>query len=413
MKINYFTSVFKRFKNKIKENKYLYNIYKETYTYIKKKRHKVFILDYQNYDFPNGSNLYSLDKTEEISFPPIYWRKASYNQEKRILPEVNIFYIQNATVIGGSNILLINKSLGLYLHNSESEVNHSDSALLNANKEYLIDRESYIYESREFKRKNIESGISFCINYNFNYYHFVFECLSKFYILEKSNISKDIPIIIDSTARDIAQFQELIKIFNKDGREIVYVNRLQYVNIKNLFIITPIHYIPANYLDINNIMASSVTFNFECLKYLRDVILYKLESFQNKDIYSKRIFISRHNNKNREYNNDEIETFLKSKGFNVVYPEQNSLEEQVGLFYNADLIVAASGAALTNIIFCKPKTKIIVLANQKLNLAIFSNLAKCFGLNMIYLVGSHSDSKSLHSSFYIDIKDLSQIICKI
>lgn len=380
---------------------------------LEKKRHNVSVYDFHNIKYRDFDSLFRIEHKTEISYPPRYWNSSGFQKEKRILPAINLLNIKKCTVIGGSNIILVAKKIGLYNHNSENEVNYSDAALQSFEPEYKINKKTTIYEKRWEKRKNIEEGISLCINYNFNYYHFIIECLSKFYVLDSSKLRRDIPIIIDSTVRDIKQFRELFDIFNRNNREVIYLDRLQYANVKNLYVISPIHYLPANYLKLDTLKASSVTFNLDCIKYIRERVLSGISVLNIKSSNANKIFISRHNIKARTYNNDEIEIFLNENDYKIIHPESMSFEDQVLIFHNASEIVAASGAALTNIIFCKPGTKIIVLANQKLNLAIFSNLAECFGLNMMYLVGSFSDSKSLHSSFYIDIKDLSRVICKM
>ena len=58
-------------------------------------------------------------------------------------------------------------------------------------------------------------------------------------------------------------------------------------------------------------------------------------------------------------NNDEIENLMRSRGFDIVLPEKHSVQEQAALFANARVIVAPHGAGLTNIVFCRPGTKII------------------------------------------------------
>lgn len=58
-------------------------------------------------------------------------------------------------------------------------------------------------------------------------------------------------------------------------------------------------------------------------------------------------------------NNDEIENLMRSRGFEIVLPENHTVQEQAALFSNAKVVVAPHGAGLTNIVFCRPGTKII------------------------------------------------------
>ena len=83
------------------------------------------------------------------------------------------------------------------------------------------------------------------------------------------------------------------------------------------------------------------------------------------------------------------------------------------MFSNADFIAAGSGAALTNLLFCKPGCKVIVFANYPIPYSGFSTIAKHVGVEMIYLIDEtkkSDDIKDIHSSFSIDTKRLETIL---
>lgn len=76
----------------------------------------------------------------------------------------------------------------------------------------------------------------------------------------------------------------------------------------------------------------------------------------------KRIFVSRRDaTKRRMLNHEEIEALLQARGFEHVTMDGRSPEQQASLFHNSDCIVGVHGAALSNIMFCKPRTKVIEL----------------------------------------------------
>jgi len=50
---------------------------------------------------------------------------------------------------------------------------------------------------------------------------------------------------------------------------------------------------------------------------------------------------------------------LISKGFKIIKSQDLSFLEQVNLFYNLKCIVTLHGAGLSNLVFCKPNTKVI------------------------------------------------------
>ncbi len=79
---------------------------------------------------------------------------------------------------------------------------------------------------------------------------------------------------------------------------------------------------------------------------------------------SKKIFVTRVPGWERGrvlLNQQAVATRLVAKGFTVVEPGSLSLDEQISVFRGADVVVGASGAAMTNIAFCKPGTLIALL----------------------------------------------------
>jgi capsular polysaccharide biosynthesis protein len=76
----------------------------------------------------------------------------------------------------------------------------------------------------------------------------------------------------------------------------------------------------------------------------------------------QRIFVSRDpaaSNGRSIENIAELNELFPRYGFDVVFPERLSLAEQAQCFNNASVIFAPHGAGLTNIVFCKPGTKVV------------------------------------------------------
>jgi capsular polysaccharide biosynthesis protein len=75
---------------------------------------------------------------------------------------------------------------------------------------------------------------------------------------------------------------------------------------------------------------------------------------------NSRLAIIRRNNKKRICENEAaLLDGLKDRGFTVVAPEDFSIEEQIKIFSSAQVVVGVSGAALANVIFCKPGAHLI------------------------------------------------------
>ncbi len=76
----------------------------------------------------------------------------------------------------------------------------------------------------------------------------------------------------------------------------------------------------------------------------------------------KKIFIDRSESEFKHcqfINNKEIKNILKKKGFEIVKTGQLDFISQINLFNNAKMVVGPHGAAFSNLIFCKKKTKVL------------------------------------------------------
>ncbi len=64
-------------------------------------------------------------------------------------------------------------------------------------------------------------------------------------------------------------------------------------------------------------------------------------------------------------NEDEIKNFLKTRGFEIIKPEDYSFKDQIKIFSNADYVIGMYGAAMMMLAFCKKGTKILEIKPTK------------------------------------------------
>ncbi|MDS0860108.1 glycosyltransferase family 61 protein [Burkholderia pseudomultivorans] len=77
----------------------------------------------------------------------------------------------------------------------------------------------------------------------------------------------------------------------------------------------------------------------------------------------RKLFIARKPKDGRNINNHgEVRSFLESQGYETVYPEDLEWNEQVRYFNEATHIVGVMGSALSTAMFCKPGTKLLLMA---------------------------------------------------
>jgi len=103
----------------------------------------------------------------------------------------------------------------------------------------------------------------------------------------------------------------------------------------------------------------------------------------------RRIYISREKAQSRKVLNEEaiIET-LKAYNFEVINFETLTIEEQIKLAAETEILVSIHGAGLTNMMFMKPGAAVVEFRRDKIyHNQCYWHLADSLGLNYYYLFG--------------------------
>ena len=131
----------------------------------------------------------------------------------------------------------------------------------------------------------------------------------------------------------------------------------------------------------------------------------------------KRIYIKRGNVSRRRVLNEKVLLeFLEKKDFEIFQMDGKSIEEQAKIFSSAEIIVAPHGAALTNLLFVSPETRVIeILPHGYIN-NCFSILASHACAKHFYLQGDevkYSRFKPHDLDIKIDINKLSLLLHEV
>ncbi len=262
---------------------------------------------------------------------------------------------------------------------------------------------------------NIEKGIFFTGTYSWNYYHFFYVVMAR--ILKTYDIPTDVPLLVDESCGFISTYKQILDICNKQHRKIIYLKNNVRYNVHELY------YISSPLVIVPNVM-QNVVYTPDFAQYDVDIIkTFRKELLPFKDQsrkYPKRIFISRKNaSSRRKFNENECIMFLKQYGFEVVYPETMSFIEQIALFSSAETIVAGSGAAFTNLLFCSKGCNIIIIIGYHYHLSFWQTLSCINGLNLYEIndpskgfLTKKNKPYDIHKDFVIDINDLKKLIEK-
>ncbi len=122
-----------------------------------------------------------------------------------------------------------------------------------------------------------------------------------------------------------------------------------------------------------------------------------------------RLYLTRRDAGHRRLHNDAALTdLLVRRGFQIVDPGAFTVSQQIGLFRNAEVIVAPHGAALTNIGFCEPGALIYELMPADYANACFNRIAQLMELRYVAdAFPSDAEGAPFERSFTADIATVS------
>ena len=314
-----------------------------------------------------------------------------------------IYKLRSAAIYGDSNIIAKGKKVIYEIQNFKANKN---IIIRDINMPYYSGRKALIRQIPTFEV--VPEGIKINGKYSWNYYHYLFEQISKLYYVNTSSIPKDVPLLVDGSICTVPQYQELLK-YVLNGRRVKYLKKNKKYCINKLYIIPSGSHIASNYVDDSRMSFTDNSFSYLPLRYIVDKVP---KTCQQSKIFPERIYISRRNaSGRRSFNEEEVFKTLESLNYQRVNVDDYSISEQAYLFNNAKYIVGGSGAAFSNLIYCNKGCKVICLTNYQYDISLFSTLAQYSGAELIYLASNKTSMVSrIHDSFSVDIKRLTLLL---
>ena len=233
-----------------------------------------------------------------------------------------------------------------------------------------------------------------------NYFHFIFDIIPKIYLLINKKKLNEIDYYYLTNPK---RWQiEILKILGIKDDKILDSKIYNHIHAEEIYAVDHPWY-EKGYIQYN-------------LNKLPKWIMHENRKTFLKSITknrNKRIFLDRSNssfNHCQIENLDEITKLALRKKIKTYKPEQLSFKNQIKLFNNSSLVIGAHGAAFTNIIFCRPNTKIIEIIpsdhpNQKCK-----RISKVLNLNY-YRIKTTPNNSDINFPFKIKLnkKNLNQI----
>ena len=374
--------------------------------------------------------------------PPIFKLGRMYDycrETNRILHEdtPEKIYLQRPHVVGSfSGDLEQGEALcpPAYVSVLEDVVVFGASTLVLVGEELVLDDELADFNSREFGKKapfikltpenlvmmdyvkkpsmRIKEGVLLSCGHDANYFHWLVECLPKLVLIDHLNLYKDAPLLIPTDLHK--NLMAALEKVNVNNRPVICIEPNSPCAVERLIFLSALSRVVDRYegrpaFDVDIVLSH---------KWISKVSERLKKDLQPGWKPSRKLFLTRRKGLRILGNLEEIEQLVSAHGFEIVDLNGMSLDAQIELFSQASLIVAPTGAALTNMLFCQPGTKVIIfMSNHEVtNYYFWSNLGAIANLDVTTIAGERlfnlTNYWSVHDDYIIDAKSVLEEIKK-
>lgn len=225
-----------------------------------------------------------------------------------------------------------------------------------------------------------------------NYYHSLIDQIPRIYLLNQSDYkNEEIKLLISKPLSRVEQFF-LEKLLPNNIKTTLVNSQLIY-SIERLIYPSIMSRIRAGYLP----------------KCYIDHLLSKVAPLRRRD-KKNRILVSRSKAKNRKILNEkELFDLLEEYGFKKYCLEDLSIEEQVELFYDAEIVIAPHGAGLTNLIF-SDNIHVLEFFDGRNVIPHYYYLCKSLNHNYKYILNDRKKIDKIQKGFRVDLSKVREYL---
>jgi capsular polysaccharide biosynthesis protein len=218
-----------------------------------------------------------------------------------------------------------------------------------------------------------------------NYFHWVVEFLPRLMGFE-GHVPTGLPLLLDERTAAVPQLMEALAACLERVPEVVRIKRMARCDVGRLWTATHPSWLPFDYRPDCGLEATDQRLSDAALRWVRE----RLRTAAGASARcGRRLYVPRAGTKFRRIVNEhELGALLQEHGFESVHPERLGALEQVRTFAQADVIVAPSGAALTNVLFASPGARLVCLLPEAWReFSVYSTLAAVAGVSSRFVGG--------------------------
>ncbi len=235
---------------------------------------------------------------------------------------------------------------------------------------------------------------------HFNYAHWLLDIIPKIKLFSLKNKLSKIDFFYFSK---LTKFQfETLKLLKIDPNKIIDAKKFRHVQAEFVYAVTHPNYFNGTIFKAHSNLPSWI------IKFLRTFFLKKVK----KKFNYENIYIDRNDSTQihcKPINNYEITKFLKSRNFKILRLSNYSVIDQVSIFNNCKKVIAAHGAGLANIAFCKKGTKVIELIPSDHPNRVYKRISSINKLNY-RLISCKKIKNDEKGDMFIDLNNLKKYV---
>jgi len=319
-----------------------------------------------------------------------------------VTPKLDLMKYSNAVIFAASDFILFdNKAVWDKFYKPQF------TKIVPMDQDLLKRKTNEIFIKKPRKIVNVKVGFSLCGVHSAAWTHFVVQYLPKLYLIpEIAKLSNEKVTIVLPKYFD-PQLHELVYEYlaKMNGINILELNEGEAARCNILYQVDNTAWLSECIRDISpsdGIIPKYVAESIKSNLLASHTIIGK-EGKKIEDNIHEKLFIARGNIRNI-VNYEEVKKYFIQKGYHVIEPHMYTLREKIDLFRTASLIVGPLSGGFTNLFYCMPGTKVMILSNyQRCFDTYLGFLNNNFDIDITVIAGLDENKNDINSSFYIPL----------
>lgn len=318
---------------------------------------------------------------------------------------VSVMRVENALSVAGTRYLL--SPAGFIVHDEAAHfLNDADAAIKYHRASRSPQAGSLTLRFGVRQAAWIARGVNVMHEYENNYFHFVAESIPRMLLAEEAGVPLDVPFLCTRGLHP--NIGALFDRVNVARRPVMLLEAGTVYQVGELFHPSDATIVVDTYQGLEGNRRSGLDIN----RIRKGVDLCQQPFLPRSRTGKRKIFASRGGSTRRLLNQSTIEECLEATGFEIVRADKLSLEDQVRIFQDAEIVVGPTGAQITNIVWCAPGTSVVVLASDHPGhqLFLWELLGRVSKVDVKIIQGprayTRDDIYSVHDDYTVNVEDV-------